>query len=442
MDDRRGLAPRSYDIKVRVEPEEGKLRVEAVLDLTISSDPSIEFYLHETFEIVSLKINSSDKDYLTEKNEPTPVNPASKKVIVQDGLEGSVEDTVELEVSYSGKLKDIPEFESMQDQKIGLDDRITDKHVELACYSAWYPYFGFGHDFDIDLELDIPSQLISVCSGRKLSSEEEGRRRIERWKAIGANDIVIVASPDFKNKTIEGSFGEFSVYYTKLPEDFIQREIEEIGGAIELYQDILGKSSLSGSTFKNVYSPKEKGQGAFSRNGMIVYSEGYVLDQLKEDPKTSLFKWNAHEIAHFWWNIGSGQADWINEAFAEYFSCLAVEEILSEKKFDEYLEKYEDLVEEIPIDAPSISEVEPYNTGENYAVRYYKAPLMLHRFRDRLGKEDFVRTSKDFYDRYKDSGVETSDFKSFWGEISGEKNLINTLEGWLTSKGGLPGGKR
>ncbi|MBS3782548.1 MAG: hypothetical protein KGY68_08110, partial [Candidatus Thermoplasmatota archaeon] len=67
-----------------------------------------------------------------------------------------------------------------------------------------------------------------------------------------------------------------------------------------------------------------------------------------------------------------------------------------------------------------------------------KAPLMLHELRYKMGKKEFIRSSKDFYDKYKDTGVKTSDFKSFWSERLEEKNLTNTLEGWLTSKGGLP----
>ncbi|MBS3782720.1 MAG: hypothetical protein KGY68_08985, partial [Candidatus Thermoplasmatota archaeon] len=406
------LIPKKYAVTLTLEPESGELEAETVLTLNVRSDTSIEFDLHEIFEINSLRIDGSTVDHSTEDNEPTPVNPASKKVKIADGWKGNKEETVEVKISYSGKLKDIPEFETMEDQKIGLDDRITEDHIELACYSTWYPYFGFGYDFDIDLKLDLPSHLISVCSGRKVSSKKEGERRIERWKASKDNDIVVVASPDFKRRTIDGPFGEFSVYYTRLPEDFVKKEMEEISQAIQLYQDILGRSHISGTEFKNVYSPKEKGQGAFSRRGMIVYSEGYILEQLEEDPEMSIFKWNAHEIAHFWWNIGSGQSDWINEAFAEYFSTLALEEIISEDKLEEYIEKYEEFVRELPEDAPSISEVEPYNSGDNYTIRYYKAPLMLHELRYKMGKKEFIRSSKDFYDKYKDTGVKTSDFKS------------------------------
>jgi len=71
---------------------------------------------------------------------------------------------------------------------------------------------------------------------------------------------------------------------------------------------------------------------------MIVTSEGRVLEELASDPKFSLLQDMAHEIAHFWWNFGAGQGDWINEAFAEYWSAVAVERIVSEELFQKVLD--------------------------------------------------------------------------------------------------------
>ncbi len=425
----RSAVPEYYDIDLRIEPDKGELEAQVTFKVH-PAGKEIEFDIHETFEIDSLTLNGSNTGYSTESNEPTPVNPASKKVIL---LEEKISENEvhEITVNYHGSLKDIPEFKDM-DQEIGLDDRIEPDHIELASYSRWYPGFDYGNKFDLDLTLDIPGRLKTICSGYKIASKENDGRRIEDWTSEKDTDVVIVASPDFKRKTVEGSFGEFSVYYTQLSDDWIAKEVEEAGQCIEFFQDILGKSHLSGRSFKNVYSPKEVGQGAFSRRGMIVYSEGMTLDALKEDPERSLLKGNAHEIAHFWFDFGSGKSDWINETFAEYFSLLAVEKIVSEDKFEYYLDRFEELVKDLPEDAPSISEVEPYNDEVNYIVRYYKGALMLHEMRKRLEEEKFLQRSREFYEEFKDRGITTSKFRSFWQEGTDEidRELMND---WLDS---------
>jgi hypothetical protein len=101
---------------------------------------------------------------------------------------------------------------------------------------------------------------------------------------------------------------------------------------------------------KLVFSPKRKGQGraGIARPGMIVTSEGLMLEALAKDPSFSLLQDLAHEIAHFWWNFGEGQGDWINEAFAEYASAVAVEQLVSEEQFQKVLEGYRSTVRALP----------------------------------------------------------------------------------------------
>jgi hypothetical protein len=88
---------------------------------------------------------------------------------------------------------------------------------------------------------------------------------------------------------------------------------------MNLFTQRLGKTTIPSGTIKLVFSPKHKGQGraGIVRPGMIVTSEGRMLEELARDPKFSLLRDLTHEIAHFWWNFGAGQGDWINETFAE-----------------------------------------------------------------------------------------------------------------------------
>jgi aminopeptidase N len=131
---------------------------------------------------------------------------------------------------------------------------------------------------------------------------------------------------------------------------------------------------------------------------MIVTSDGRMLEELVKDPKLSLLQDLAHEIAHFWWNFGADQGDWINEGFAEYSSAFAVEQIVSEEQFQKVLEGYRSAVRELPADAPSLAQV-PFD-GSGFVVRYYKGSLMMDAIRQAMGNDAFAAASREFFQTY------------------------------------------
>jgi aminopeptidase N len=205
---------------------------------------------------------------------------------------------------------------------------------------------------------------------------------------------------------------------------------------VNLFTDGLGRTTIPSGTVKQVFSPKRKGQGraGIARTGMIVTSEGRVLEELAQEPKFSLLQDVAHEIAHFWWDFGAGQGDWINEAFAEYWSALAVERIVSEDQFQKALDGYRREVQALPSDAPSLAKV-PFD-GSGFVVRYYKGSLMLNYLRQVMGRNQFHAAARDFFQTYKGRSIGTAEFRSFWKEKLGDTK--DALDAWLDSTGGLP----
>jgi aminopeptidase N len=173
-----------------------------------------------------------------------------------------------------------------------------------------------------------------------------------------------------------------------------------------------------------------------SRPGMIVTSEGITLDSLAQDPHFTLFQGIAHEIAHFWWNFGADQGDWINEAFAEYFSATAVQKICGEQAFQDVLDNYRKQVRALPPDAPSLAKVPFASNDVAFVVRYYKGSLMLHSLRQTMGDDKFFQACRAFFDTYKGKSTGTQEFRSFWKERLGDHKAL--VETWLDSQGGLP----
>jgi hypothetical protein len=335
--------PVSYDLNVTIEPSQGTVAVHGILGVPVQADTkTLQFRLHETFTIKKLLINGHAAKFLFQPGDPSPIYPATRKVLVK--LPPRVPgEKIPLEIEYGGRLKEIPEFGTFPDQKQALDDQINPRLVELANYSSWYPqFFVFGRPIEAKLEVFLPKGWIAICSGKKVDEREEDGSTVTRWASAQDTDILITAAQNYKGKVIPLADGQIDIYYTQLPEEFIDREGSEIAAVMDVFTRALGSTTIPSGAIKQVFSPKRKGQGraGIARPGMIVTSEGLMLEALSKDLKASLLQDVAHEIAHFWWNFGAGQGDWINEAFAEYSSAVAVEQIVSEKQFQKVLEGY------------------------------------------------------------------------------------------------------
>jgi hypothetical protein len=433
------VRPVSYDLRVRIEPGPGDIAVQATVEIPLNNPQArdFKFGLHETFTIKQLLVNGKKASFSFQPAEPPPITPAFRNVVVSLPP-GVSPGQIRMDIEYEGRLKNIPEFDTFPDQKQAMDDQVNSRLVELAGYSSWYPQFVFGELVQVEMELSLPQGWISICSGKKLDEQVKDGRVITRWFSARDLDPLIAASPNYKKKSVRQSGVNIEIYHTQMPEDFVSGEVRQIAGVVKLYTDDVGETNIPGGTVKHVYSPKRKGQGkaGIARPGMIVTSEGLTLESLAQDLHFSLFQPIAHEIAHFWWNFGVGQGDWINEAFAEYFSAIAVQKISSEAEFRSVLEDYRKQVHELPADAPSLATVPFVNDDVGFVVRYYKGALMLHQIRGLLGEEKFFQACRDFFQTYKGKSIGTAEFRSFWkAKLADQKNMVDL---WLDSRGGSP----
>ena len=430
--------PVAYDLAVTISPVPGSIAVRGKIEVPLESlhAREIQFALHETFAIKQLLVNGQRASFSFKPAEPSPIYPATRNVLVSLPFDIQQRE-IQIDLEYGGHLKDIPEFGTFPGQKLALDDQINPRLVELANYSSWYPqFFMFGRAIEIKLEVSLPQGWIAVCSGKKLQDRVESGRSITRWFSPKDTDILITASPNYKQRSAHLSDVTIEIYHTHMPEEFIEKEVHQIAEVMQLFTDRLGGTTIPAGTVKHVYSPKRKGQGraGIARPGMIVSSEGLAREALASNPNFSLFQDVAHEIAHFWWNFGAGQGDWINEAFAEYFSAFAVEKVSSEEQFRTVLENYRKQVQELPANAPSLSAV-PFD-GSFFVIRYYKSSLLLDYMRHVLGDDSFFRASRDFFRTYSGKSIGTAEFRVYWKQRLGDQK--DSLDVWLDSAGGLP----
>ncbi len=428
----------SYNLNVTIDPwiETIVVRGDVTVPLSEAGLKTVQFALHETFDIKQLTVDGRKSKFSSHRAEPSMLNPA-RQIVTVSLPSSTLAESIHVQLEYGGTLKQIPEFGTSENQKLALDDQINPRLVELASYSSWYPqFFEFGRPIEVHLEVSLPEGWVAICSGRKIEDRVHDGRAITRWSSLKDTDILITAAPNYKRKAISGAQGGVEIYSTRLPDEFIAREGGEILAVMNLLSEGLGEPTIASGNIKHVFSPKRKGQGraGIARTGMIVTSEGRVLDELARNPKYSLFQDVAHEIAHFWWNFGAGQGDWINESFAEYSSAIAVEKILSEEQFQRVLEGYRAAVTALPADTPSLANVVLDQSG--FVVRYYKGSLMLHAIRDAMGDDAFFQAARAFFGTYRDGSIGTTEFRTFWKGKLGEKSDL--VDRWLDSGGGLP----
>lgn len=427
----------AYDLRVSIEPDNGTIAVQGQVDVPVSdaTGSTVQFNLHETMEIKKLLINGKAATFAYAPAEGSYSLPASRGVVVNLPAAPS-SGGVRMEIAYEGHFKVLPEFGASQDMRHSMDDQINSRMIELAAYSSWYPQFAFGQPLKAELTLSLPQNWISICSGKRIGDHLEAGRATTRWSSSDDTDIVILASPDYRLMQLKESGVSVEIYHTQMPEQFIRRDGEQIASVLKLYSAELGETNVPNGIVRHVYSPKRKGQGraGFARPGLIVTSEGLTLEALAKSPDFSLFQGVAHEIAHYWWNFGAGQGDWINEAFAEYFSAIAVEKLNSEAAFNAVMADYRKRVIELPSDAPALSSVGVMDQG-SFVIRYYKGSLMLDTIRRAMGDEKFFQACREFFETYRGKPAETQEFRSFWKSKLDREGLIDS---WLDSRGGQP----
>lgn len=111
-------APVSYELKVTIEPAQGNIEVRGKIEVPLESPRAgdLQFGLHETFAIKKLSVNGQTVNSSYSPRELTPINPATRNVVVQLPS-GISEDKIHLDIQYGGHLKKIPEFGTYSDQK-------------------------------------------------------------------------------------------------------------------------------------------------------------------------------------------------------------------------------------------------------------------------------------------------------------------------------------
>lgn len=169
--------------------------------------------------------------------------------------------------------------------------------------------------------------------------------------------------------------------------------------------------------------------GGMENAGAIFYFENSVTGKREEEPLL------AHEIVHQWFgDMATEKAFshlWLSEGFATYLTHVYMQSRYGDSVFKERLLTDRDKVLKFvsgnpkPVVDSASSFMELLNPNS-----YEKGSWVLHMLRQQTGDSVFHKIIRTYYERYKGSTAETSDFRKVAEEISGKK-LDVFFQQWL-----------
>ncbi len=174
--------------------------------------------------------------------------------------------------------------------------------------------------------------------------------------------------------------------------------------------------------------------GGMENAGNIFYYENSVNGEKDQE------KLIAHEIAHQWFGNSASEMNWhhvwLSEGFATYLTDLYLEEIRGRDAFLENIQEERNRVIQFSHQKPMPivnTSIKDYNQLLN-PNSYQKGAWVLHMLRQEVGKENFWKGIRMYYQKYKLSNAMSKDFQKVMEQVSG-KNLNQFFQQWLYQPG-------
>jgi hypothetical protein len=366
-------------IKGSVELDPAKNYVSAQLNINynLTQDcDSLLFFLHSGLKIESL-VGNEIKNY--------KISPAENMM----GMEAiPFTNLLTVFLKNSEKKSNPITFSLNYHGIIGKDeiilgpDAYSDQWVELGMGSLWFPLeTSFTFSFTHELKIKLPS-IYTLCG---IGNEKfvNGLWTIEPENE--SVDMVIVAAKDLLHK--KKSTGKYItvVFYTSDRDTGVINFILEMAFRCQQFYNHQFAKSQPLYSQKLVY-PANRGRSreeGYSRNPFIMLSTG------DNDDHEEIFRFIAHEIAHFWWGKGNTQTadNFMNESLAEYSYLMALRNIKGKDAFAKAIQNKRDaLKNETP---PSIWNLENH-LELNYLLVYQKGPLLLYELEKKIGERKLI----------------------------------------------------
>ena len=283
-----------------------------------------------------------------------------------------------LKIIYSGKI-----IEENFPKTISSQNRITSQMLELTDVIDWYPRFKNCENCTFSLTVIAPKDFGFVTNGVQTETTETGDKKETRFtSAKPVTRLFLIGSAGLKKLEVAGNNFTIEIYHTKLPDDYVEKNIKSLAATVEFYQKLYN-SEGSNKLIKIIYSSRPA--GGYARGSLIIVSEEFAFEQIENTWGFARnFQLNAHEIAHLW-SKANWEDDWINEGMAEFSAFLACEKFIGTEFATLLLDEYNVAIEN---SATQLSILETTgDSWESHINRYYKPTVLLNTLRQNYGEE-------------------------------------------------------
>lgn len=320
----------------------------------------------------------------------------------------------------------------------------TQGETEFARY--WFPCFDSpGDRLTTEMMVTVPRPFFALSNGKLIEviDDNRTRRTTYHWRQSVAHVFYLVT-------LVIGEFDVAGAKWRDIPlsyhvpmgrADDARRTYARTPDMLEYFSTVTG-----------VDYPYEKYDqinvplfdfGGMEHTTATTMGDRFLLDE-RAAIDTDYDGLIAHELAHQWYGdlitCRSWPHIWLNEGFATFFETLWREKQFGREEYlDEIRRNYNSVADHDRTDTPGAlvlrdytDELQPF--WHKGSLAYTKGACLLHMLRHQLGDETFFRAIQAYTRRFRESEVETDDFRRVVEEVSG-RNFEQFFEQWAHRPG-------
>ena len=409
---------RHLDLRLLLEPEEG--RVEGTAVLTIGPDGASQLALQlapqALIESVELAGHPSFYDWHNGRlSLPLPADRRWDEILV----------TVRYAATFGDAVPESPAHS--EDPTYGVAASVGPRGTFLAEGSGWYPELS-GSRFTFRLYLEAPEGTEGVTSGRLVERGEQNGRRFSLWQTTTPRTGLTLVAGTYRIREAVATAIPVSTYFYPEHAALAEVYLEAAEGYLKLYSDLFGPYPFPRFSVVENFFPTGYGFPGWTLLGSTVVPLPFIVE-------TSL----GHEIAHSWWGNGvrvdpSG-GNW-SEGLTTYLADHFYKERSSKTEGREYRRKilrdYANLVP--PQGDFPLSTFVSRTSKATQAIGYGKGAMVFHMARKKVGDQAFWKALKSLAADRMFQNAGWDDFARALGK-AGDDDLRPFFRQWVEAPG-------
>ena len=289
-------------------------------------------------------------------------------------------------------------------------------------------FYGIWGDFDVTINID---KNYTVAGSGYLQNPElvghgyaplkKGVKHGDKisWRFIAPNvhDFSWAADPNFTHDYIDIDGGPRMHFFYKADSKYV-----------DLWKEFQPNSAEFLKFFSNTIGkyPYKQYSVIMAGDGGMEYAMCTFIDGVGHPTMRSLYSVTSHEIAHTWFQFlmatNESKHSWMDEGFTSYIDDVALNVVLKEGKSLPNAKAYSDYFQWVAtgLEEPMTTHADrfKYNTGYGMSA-YDKGSIFLSQLQYVIGKDNFDKTLKKYFDDWAFKHPKPNDFIRSAENVSG-----------------------